>query len=125
MPSEKRPVFVDPRHLQDRYRNGLVRVEVRRPRSVIMNGMYWAQLHEIVESSATTYPTAEHLHDAIKLELGYVSPVYRFDGTVDLVPDSTAFDKMTQADFNAFYGKAMNMIQTHLGIDVSQLQRAA
>jgi hypothetical protein len=29
MPSEKRPVFVDPRHLVDRYRSGLVRVEVK------------------------------------------------------------------------------------------------
>lgn len=125
MPSEKRPVFVDPRHLVDRYRSGLVRVEVKKPRSVIMNGMYWAQLQQIVDSGAVKFPTAEHLHDAIKAELGYVTPVYRFDGSVDLVPDSTAFEKMTQAEFNAFYERAMEMVQTHLGIDVSQLRKAA
>lgn len=125
MPTEKRPVFVDPKHLQDRYRTGLVRVEVKKPRSVIMNGMYWAQLSEIIDSGATKYPTPEHLHDAIKMELGFVQPVYRLDGSVELVPDSTAFDKMTQADFNVFYERAMEMIQTHLGVDVSQLRNAA
>lgn len=125
MPSEKRPVFVDPKHLQDRYRSGLVRVEVKRPRSVLHNALYWSQLQDIVESGAVKWPSAEHLHDAIKAELGYVQPVYRFDGTVDLVPDSTAFEKMTQAEFNAFYERAMEMIQTHLGIDVSQLRKAA
>jgi hypothetical protein len=125
MPSEKRPVFVDPRHLQDRWRDGLVRVEVKRPRSVQHNALYWSQLHEIVASGATKYPTAEHLHDAIKAEMGYVSPVYRLDGSVVFVPDSTAFEKMTQKDFNAFYERAIELIQTHLGIDVSQLERAA
>lgn len=125
MPSEKRPVFVDPKHLQDRYRSGLVRVEVKKPRSCKHNGLYWSQLQDIIDSGATRYPTAPHLHDAIKMECGFVQPVYRLDGSVELVPDSTAFDKMTQADFNAFYERAMEMIQTHLGIDVSQLRTAA
>ena len=125
MPSERRPLFADPALITDRYRKGLVRVEVKRPRSNVHNSMYWAQLSEIIESGGTKYPTAEHLHDAIKMELGYVQPVYRLDGSVELVPDSTAFDKMTQVDFNAFYERAMEMIQTHLGIDVSQLRKAA
>lgn len=125
MPSERRPLFVDPALITDRYRKGLVRVEVKKPRSNVHNSMYWAQLQQIVDSGAVKFPTAEHLHDAIKAELGYVTPVYRFDGTVDLVPDSTAFEKMTQAEFNAFYERAMEMITRHLGIDVSQLRKAA
>jgi hypothetical protein len=125
MPSEKRPLWVDPKHITDDPRTGMVQVEVRKRRSTIMNGMYWAQLGQIIASGATRYPTAEHLHDAIKMELGYVAPIYRMDGSVEIVPDSTAFDRMDQAAFNAFYTAAMEMVQIHLGIDVSQIVRAA
>lgn len=125
MPSERRPLFVDPKHITDRWFPGCVRVDVRRRRSTIHNAKYWAELAEVVASGATPHPTSEHLHVAIKMELGYVEPVIRLDGTIEFRPDSTNFESMDQSDFNVFYMKAVDLIQTYYGIDMSKIARAA
>lgn len=125
MPSERAPKWVHPRDLHDEPRGDMVAVEVKRGRSVAMNGLYWAALGEVVASGATKYPSAEHMHDAIKMELGYFTPMVRLNGEIVLVPDSTAFERMRQADFNAFFERARLLVLEHYGVDIAQLRRAA
>lgn len=125
MPSERAPKWVHPKDLHDNPIGNMVAVEVKRGRSVAMNGMYWAALGEVINSGTTKYATPEHLHDAIKMELGYYSPMIRMSGDIVLVPDSTAFDKMKQGDFNAFFERARLLILEHYGYDIASHGRAA
>lgn len=76
-----------------------------KPRSIKAQGMYWACLSQFVEATECV-PTAEHLHNLIKMKTGYVTPAVMPDGSLYWIPDSTAFDKMGQAEFNDFVSKA-------------------
>lgn len=126
MPTERRPLYVDPRAITDQPRAGYVEIVRRRGRSSVHNAKYWAVLQQIIDSGATLFPTSEHLHDAIKSALGYVEIGYLIDGTPVTRPDSTAFHKMKQDDFNEFYRRAMDLISTRLipGFDPDERQAA-
>lgn len=125
MPSERAPKWAHPKDLHDEPIGHMVAVDVRKGRSSAMNGMYWAALHEVIASGATRYPTAAHLHDSIKMECGFYTPIVRLSGEVVLIPDSTAFDKMGQADFNSFFEQARLLILEHYGADIASMARAA
>ena len=91
-------------------------VTIRRKRSTVHNAKYWAMLKEVVESGATTYNSAADLHKVLKIELGYVKHIVRLNGDIVLEPDSTAFDRMDQDEFNRFYEGAERLIAEHFGI---------
>jgi hypothetical protein len=93
----------------------------RSPRSKPHNSMYWAQLGLIVKATGA-WPTAPKMHEWVKLRLAYTAPVFGPKGeVVGMTIDSTAFDKMDQAAFNAFYEKAAALIAQEMGIDLADV----
>lgn len=93
----------------------------RSKRSRPHSSMYWAQLHQIVKATEA-WPTAEHMHTWIKVKLGYVAPIMGPKGQiVGMSVDSTAFDKLDQAGFSAYYEKATQLIAQEMGIDIASV----
>ena len=93
-----------------------VNVTVKQRRSNEQQGMYWAGLQRAVEATEA-YPTADHLHEAVKLALGYTTPIRALDGTVMFVPDSTAFGKMDRGQFTEFFDRARKLVIERFGFD--------
>lgn len=79
-----------------------------RKRSVPQLRAYWAGLHELVKATEA-YPTAEHMHEAIKFHLGYVKPLVTVTGQKIYVPDSAAFDSMDASEFKTFLDRAQKL----------------
>ncbi len=98
--------------------------KLTRPRSLPMQGMYWACLSSFVAATECV-PTAEHFHNLIKMKLGYVTPAVMPDGSLYWIPDSTAFDKMDQAAFNEFVAKADKWCLETFGASLLAAKEAA
>jgi hypothetical protein len=75
---------------------------------------YWKWLAEVV-SATECAPSAEHLHETLKLEMGYVTRIRRFDGTTQIWPDSTALSKMEGPEFTGFFRRAERLIAETFG----------
>jgi hypothetical protein len=102
-----------------------VEVTVRKRRSLPQLRLYWAMLQSVVEATGA-WPTAEHLHDALKLDLGFTTPVKTLDGTLVLIPDSAAMGRMDSAQFRAFFDAAAARLAEVCGFDpLAQTQEAA
>jgi len=93
-----------------------VRVVVKEFRNAARLRLYWTVLHRVVEATECA-PTAEHLHQAIKLELGFATPVLLSNNMKVLVPDSISFDAMDEATFMAFFDRATQFLSSTYGID--------
>jgi hypothetical protein len=103
----------------DRYGMGAtVEVRVMQRRSSPQNRLYWSILARVVEQTEE-WPTAERLHDAIKLHLGYAHPFRRVTGETVWIPDSTAFSQMPPDEFRTFMDRALELISQHIlpGVD--------
>lgn len=85
-------------------------------RSLPQHRTYWRALSLVVQAT-DAYPTAEHLHDAIKRDLGFVETVMGLDGKPFTRSDSTAFDAMGQEEFQGYFDRAMARLADVLGID--------
>jgi hypothetical protein len=93
----------------------------RSKRSRPHNSMYFAQLSLIIKATGE-WPTPDHMHEWIKLRLGYVRPILGQGGkVVGMTVDSAAFDKMDQAAFGVFYEKACALIAAEMGIDMADV----
>jgi hypothetical protein len=99
-------------------------VNISRKRSLPQLRLYWSILGKVVEAT-DAYPTAEHLHDAIKLELGYVRPIRKIDGSLRFLPDSVALHEMEQPDFQVYFDRAMQLIAQTFGFDPLKDMEAA
>lgn len=88
----------------------------RTKRSLPQHRVYWKALGEIVKATEA-WPSAEHLHEAVKRDLGYVSVRTNLIGQPYAVTDSIAFDEMEQPEFQAFFDAAMKRIAEATGID--------
>ncbi len=87
-----------------------------RPRSLPFQGFYWVHLSNIIKATECA-ATPDHLHKALLKLSGYTAPVYNSQGKIiELVEDSTAFDKMDQDEFYAYVEKAKFALANHLGI---------
>lgn len=94
----------------------------RSKRSAAHNSMYWAQLGLIVKAT-DGFATADHMHEWLKLRLGYIRAILSPDGKIaGMTVDSAAFDKMDQAAFGVFYEKACALIAEEMGIDMGQVR---
>lgn len=101
-----------------------VMCKVTQPRSVDQHRFYWVELSKIVKATECA-PTAEHLHQALKLALGYTMPVFDAKGEiVSHVPDSTAFGKMSQHEFNTYFNAVQKLVAERWGY-VMEPKRAA
>lgn len=101
-----------------------VEVTIRQRRSVPQLRLYWAVLGKCVEN-LDGYPSSEHLHEALKLHLGYTSPIKRVTGETVWLPDSAAFAAMDAAEFKVFMDRAFDVLATMLGVDPMTLAREA
>ena len=97
-------------------------------RSIPQHRVYWKAL-SVVVNATDAWPTKEHLHDALKRDLGYVGFTTGLDGKPFERVDSTAFDAMTQEEFQVYFDKANARIAEVTGIDplawLEELRRAA
>lgn len=91
-------------------------VTIRQRRSSEQNRLYWLTLHRVVQATGD-YPSAEKLHDALKMALGFVSLMKTMDGKIIAIPDSTAFAAMDAAQFRDFFDRAMQAISERWGFD--------
>jgi hypothetical protein len=96
----------------------LVEVSVRRKRSWPQLKLYWALLNSVVKNYPCGYPTADKLHSACKMTLGYTSELIGIDGTIYTIPDSVAFSRMTQADFKLYFDNVVILLNRLTGTDV-------
>lgn len=105
------------RDVLEKYALGaVVEVTLRKRRSSTQNALYWAMLQRVVDATGA-YPTAPHLHDALKLELGYTTPMKTLSGEIRYIPDSTAFGKMDAALFRTFFDAATAKLAEIYGFD--------
>lgn len=89
----------------------------RSKRSNPQNGLYWSALGEVVRATGL-WPTAEHLHDDLKLICGYSRKAVNWDtGEVSTIPDSTAFNAMSADEFRVYFDTAMKKLAEHVGYD--------
>jgi len=116
------PVTAWDAELLDRFASGTeFDLVARTKRSNPHHRMYWAQLGQIVKATES-YPTSKNMHDWVKIELGYTTPVCNPNGKViAVIPDSTAFDEMDQATFNGFYERFVELVAREMDINVGAI----
>ncbi len=85
-------------------------VTIRAPRSVVHNSLYWLCMSSICKSGGFD-DGPELLHEVTKLGSGCFR-VIELSGVRWRVPDSTAFGKMDQAGFNAYFRRAVAFWQS-------------
>ena len=82
--------------------------KIWRSRSLPQMRLYWAVVEHV--AAATGYDSAEILHLALKVRLGYYEAPRLPNGKVILCADSVAFDAMTQDEFQKYMDAAINVI---------------
>ena len=95
----------------------LVEVTTKRRRSLPQLRLYWGMLHRVVKAT-DAYPTAERLHEALKIALGFTTPIRLLDGSEAVIPDSCAFDKMDAGEFRIYMDRAVELLNRLTGTDV-------
>lgn len=101
-----------------------IEVSLKQRRSLPQMRQYWVMLANVVEATEA-YPTAEHMHEALKVDMGYTVPVKTPRGTVFHMPDSIAFARMGPVEFKGFFDRAIRLISETYGIDPMSLGRRA
>lgn len=96
--------------------NSDVEVTIRKKRSLPQLKRYWVMLHKVVEAT-DAFPSAEKLHDALKFDLGFVTPMKLLDGRIAYVPDSAAMNGMDSDEFRRFFDKAVARLAEVCGFD--------
>lgn len=120
---------VDERSVQGigKIKNGdLVTVEVKRPRNPNHHRLYWALVSKVWENvDERIYPTPETLHAAIKVATGHRTPFVLPDGTQGFIPDSIAFHKMDQTQFDVFFDRVVSLVCEYFipGLEEDDLKR--
>lgn len=118
------PVSAIDAEMLDRVSPGAqVEVSIKQHRTPELNRFYWVGLARAVEATGR-WPDAVRMHKAIKMDLGYTTPILRFDGKVDFIPDSTAFSKMDQVAFKAFFERARELVIRTLEFDPWEMEAA-
>jgi len=86
----------------------MVAAHVNRPRSLPQLRLYWAILQHVAEASH--WETAERLHIAIKVRLGYFDLMQMPNGKTVPVVHSASFDAMNQDEFQTYMERAVKLI---------------
>ena len=100
-----------------------IKVRLHTGRSPAKLGFYWQMLSKLVKATDCA-PNAEAVHEVIKLELGYATPVRLKNGMTVLVPGSIAFHKMDEAMFDEFLQQALQWIAQNYGVTSDELLAA-
>lgn len=92
----------------------LNRVSKRKPKQ---HRTYWKALGLVVKST-DKWATSAHLHDELKIACGYYRIAKNLRSGQELIlPDSTAWDKMDQAEWQVYFDKAMEVLSGAVGFD--------
>lgn len=95
-----------------------IKVSLHSGRSPSKLRFYWAFLGKVVKATDCA-PSAETLHELVKLETGHTQPV-KVKGYTVLVPASIAFDRMSEDQFSVFLESAIQFIAATFGITPEQ-----
>jgi hypothetical protein len=100
-----------------------VRASITMPRSLPRHRFYWVLLG-IVAENQDRWRTAEDLHTAIKVKLGYIEDFHLIDGSLLIRPRSTNFDSMDEIEFREYLDRALEVICTEIipGLDIRALK---
>jgi hypothetical protein len=104
----------------------VIEVEIKRKRNIKHHRMYWALITLVHQNlDGDRYPTAEDLHAAVKIAAGLRTRVELPNGEVGFIPGSTAFHRMDQTEFDAFYDRICDLIAKHFlpGVTSADLKR--
>ena len=89
----------------------------RKGRTQPRNGAYWAGLHKAVDATGA-WPTAAHLHQDLKRLCGYVDEYHNpLTGRDEIRVQSSAFDKMSESEFAAYFRLAQAKFIAAMGFD--------
>lgn len=99
-----------------------VEVDVKNRRSIPWLRRYWALMSEIAQNSPLVgiVPedkrryTPDDVHDILKLTCGCSKPLIKPNGEVYFVPDSIAFDKMSQDAWVDYWRRVVVFTETEL-----------
>lgn len=91
-------------------------IVVKQRRSLPQHRTYFAML-TYVNKATEAYPTVEKLNDALKMHLGYVTTLRRFNGEEVVMVDSIAFAAMDRAAFKVFFDQAVAALAEKFGFD--------
>jgi len=114
---------MDCRALEGIAPNQRVKVEIRQWRNSSRFRLYWQMLQKVVDATDCA-PTSEYLHSAIKLEIGYGTPVKLANGMKVLVPSSVSFSSMDEPTFQKFFDDAARYLAETYGIDPLEFYEA-
>ena len=103
-----------------------LKVKITQPRSIGLHRLYWAAL-QLVRDNMDDPPSLDALHAAVKVRLGYVTPIKFKSGEVVQIPGSIAFDQMDEAEFRQFFERFKDLVRTKLipGIGKQAFEAAA
>lgn len=93
-----------------------LKLAITYPRNRKRDGLYWAILREVCRAT-DRWPTDKHLHEDLLITLGYWIKVVTLSGEIRLMRDSTAHDKMSDAEFAAYFNRAMQKLAEELQYD--------
>jgi hypothetical protein len=101
-----------------------VRLNIQEWRNFDRLKAYWAMLHDVVDATEAA-PTAERLHEVLKLENGFVDFVALPNGFKVAIPASVALDKMSEPEFIAFFQTAERWLAATYGYVPPKRERRA
>lgn len=111
------PVSAFEQELLDRYPVGAeLEISIKQRRSLPQLKTYFKMLSYVNEATEL-YPTVEHMHEALKLYLGYVTEIQTIDGKIAIMADSAAFAAMDGAAFTVFMDQAKRALAEKVGFD--------
>lgn len=89
----------------------------RKGRTLPRNGAYWVGLGKAVKAT-DAWPTTGHLHNDLKRLCGYVDTYFNpLTGRDEIRVQSTAFDKMSESEFAAYFRLAQHKFIACMGFD--------
>ena len=96
----------------------LYNVIVASDRSDPHHKFYWLMLNKVVQNNNELWATSAHLHDDLKMILGYYRTVInQATGGVYNVPNSTAYKSMDQKEFREYFDKVVERLTKILKYD--------
>lgn len=100
-----------------------LKAKLSQPRSVPHNAKYWVMLKRVVDNQ-DLIPSTDVLHGLLMQRLGYATEYRLRDGSTYFHKGSTAFNRMTQQEYNLYYEKAVLFIKEFVipGLDIKGLE---
>lgn len=89
--------------------NEVVRAEIKRVRNPKQHRLYWAAIN-LCFMHQDRYATAEQLHNAVKVWLGYYEEMVDRTGKRIAIPKSIAFGNMPQDEWEQFFDRFIKLV---------------